>query len=143
MKSTIKIDYERSFGNNPVIKITTPRYGKESPEEDIRDKLIKDFLHSPMEMERNYLFELGTYGNLSELPYDMCTISPVKYENILYKLRHIVLNRFVPENYIVIFNSDIQAKDADIVTSTHKDVYKKIHSFFDWLDEMEKARWEK
>lgn len=130
MKSTIKIDYERSLDNNPVIKITTPK----EPSEDIRDKLIQDFLHSPMHMERNYLFELGTYGNLSELPFNACTISPVKYENTLYKLRHIVLNRLVSENDIVLFNSAL---------SEPNDTYKKVHEFFDWVDEREKDRWEK
>lgn len=131
MKSTIKIDYERGFDNSPVIKITTPRTKEIS--EDIRDKLIQDFLHSPMRSERNYLFELGTYGNLNEMPFDACTISPVKYENVMYKLRHIVLNRLVSESDVQLFNSKL---------SEPNDAYKKVHEFFDWVDQLEKEKWE-
>jgi hypothetical protein len=134
MKSSIKIDYERSYENNPVIKITIPDYGKESTDEDIRDKLMKDFLHSPMKMERNTLFELNTYGNLSNSTLEVCTISPIKYENVIYKLRHIVLNRLVPYNDIVLFNSKLSEPNG---------AYKKVHEFFDWVDKFEKERGEK
>lgn len=134
MKSTIKIDYERSYENEPILKIVTKRtlvQKLNSPnfneEEDVRDKLVKDFLHSPMKMERNFMFELKTYFNVDD--EDFATIGPVKYENMLYKIRHIILNRFVEYNDLVIFNSRM---------AEGNELYRKIHSFFDWLDNLEK-----
>lgn len=139
MKSSIKIDYER-YENDPVIKITIPKSSKtltqsitHSPtsndEEDVRDKLVKDFLHSPMKVERNFLFELKTYFSTDEA--DIATLGAVKYENIMYKLRHTVLSRLVSYNDIVLFNSAL---------SEPNQVYKKVHEFFDWVDILEK--WE-
>ncbi len=139
MKSSIKIDYERSYENDPIIKIVVP---KESPsvsislitgadDEDVRDKLVKDFLHSPMKTDRNTLFEAKTYFSTNDA--DITTIGAVKYENIMYKLRHIVLNRLVTENDIQLFNSKV---------SVPNDTYNKVHEFFDWVDGLEKQIWE-
>jgi len=152
VKSTIKIDLEsQNSGSTPVIKIIQPVdvLDENSSDFDIRDKLIRDFLHQPSMVERNSLFELATFypHPMDEPRVNITTIAPVKEENVLYKIRHMVLNRLVPYDTIVELNSCGQVavknkKKGQSPMPLRGDLYFKIHEFFDWVDKEGYCSWE-
>lgn len=137
MKSSIKIDYERSHEAIPVIKIIVPTISSHfdvGEGEDVRDKLIRDFLHSPLKAERNYLFGLSSCYSSADNTCEITAISPIKYEDILYRLRHIVLNRLVSEEDVTQFNQKLSEPSKE---------YKKVHEFFDWVNKTQQEKYEK
>lgn len=144
MKSTIKIDLEsQNSGSMPVIKIVQPidLPDENSPDYDVKDKLISIFLHQPCMVERNFMFELATcFPHPIDNPrVNVTTISPIKEENVFYKVRHIILNRLVPYNSIIELNSCGQValknkKDGKSPMPERGDLYFKIHEFFDWVE---------
>lgn len=142
MKSTIKIDLEsQNYGSTPVIKIIQPSefLDENSPDFDVRDQMIRDFLHHPSNIERNGWFELSTHFTHEVTGIHVTKITPVKEPDILYKIRHAVLNRLVPYNSIVELNSCSQVaiknkKDGKSPMPLRGDLYFKIHEFFDWVE---------
>lgn len=150
MKSTLKIDTEsRNEGEVPVIKIVQPIevWNENDPDYDIRDKLIRNFLHTPCRSNRNGYFSLATYFPIpheGEVKLHITTIAPVPEQDLLYRFRHEILNRFVPYESIISLNSLAMKKgdpSADRKMIRGEDEYKKIHTFFDWLDELERPKW--
>lgn len=142
MKSTIKIDLESQHtGSTPVIKIiqSIDALDENSPEFDVRDKLIRDFLHAPCMVERNGWFQLATYfPHPIEAPkVHITTISPVKEESLFYNFRHAILNRVVPYNTLLEMNRN-EKSDPD----TRRTPYdmeleaNKINEFFDWVSQL-------
>lgn len=152
MKSTIKIDFEsQNSGSIPVIKIIQPVevVDENSPDYDVKDKLIRDFLHQPCMSDRNSLFELATFypHPMDEPRVHVTTIAPVKEESIFYKVRHIILNRLVPYNSIMELNSCDQValknkREGKSPMPSRGDLYFKVHEFFDWVEKTGYCSWE-
>lgn len=138
MKSTIKIDYEGSRKNSAIIKIVVPyeeKNGGETPGfnedqvEDVRDKLISDFLHTPYQVDKNTLFELKTHYPISG--GHVTTIGPILNESLFYRFRGHVLNTFIPYEDLRALNS---GENSENVSIESKDNFKRINGFFDWVD---------
>lgn len=153
MKSTLKIDYERGQENLPVIKIVipdkpphpfkngdTPGYS-EDIDEDVRDKLIRDLLHTPLYEQPNSLFEVKTTFPIES--GRLTTIGAVSEEILFYSFRHSILNRIIPYDTLIDFNQDkAPTKTAMELKTGDSENYlkwKKINEFFDWLDKQEYA----
>lgn len=143
MKSTIKIDYERrNEGGQPVIKIIQPVEAIETDNnetsDDVRDKLLRDFLKTPCMVDRNYLFELNShFSHPAENPnLNICTISPIPYDNILRTFRNILLNRFIPYNALELFYREKHSDEKSNEYTEHYTLWSKINKFFDELDKI-------
>lgn len=157
MNARIKIDYERGLQNHPVIKIIRPAENKLLPttpgsnediEEDVQDRLVTDLLHSPCKVDPNEFFEIK-----SNFPVDggprITTIGAIQEEDILYRFRHAILNRYVPYNDIVDINRDIGLTSritSDVFLykksrNQYFELFQRIHQFFNWLDETKQAAW--
>lgn len=146
MKSTVKIDYAGSgFGGTPVIKITRPIEAIELSEfedEDVRDRLVNDFLHTPGMVERNTLFTARTYGSPGgNAKIDVTTIGAVDLSGQFYLFRHSILNRLVPYESIIRLNKAAHEVDGDKTIANQMpergEVYFKIKEFFDYIYKLE------
>lgn len=151
MKSTIKIDYQdRNSGGQPVIKIIQPaqKQDDDAIDFDVRDKLINGFLQTPCMVQRNSWFNLDSCYAIppeGETKFHVITIAPVHEDNLLYRFRHAILNRFVPEDTIVKLNTRGTEKhcgDSTRKVEQGEIEYFKIHDFFDWLDKTNRPSWE-
>lgn len=140
MKSTVKVDLQsQNSGSTPVIKIIQPIGGldENSPDFDVRDKLIRDFLHTPCMSERNDWFRLATYfphpmGN--EARVHITTIAPCREQELFDSFRNAILNRIIPFDTLIKINQR-KASDPDMCrTPDNMEVEAiKINQFFDWL----------
>lgn len=158
MKSTLKIDYERGHESFPVIKIITPLqpqplvdptpgYSTDT-EEDVRDKLTLDFLHSPYKVDRNYFFELKSYFPIAN--GNLTTIGAIDEKDLLHRFKHAILYRFVPYLDLVKINrGEISNKAPSEVQSTVEENFRKSHdkyiqinAFFNYLDKVGYCTWE-
>lgn len=152
MKSTIKIDYERSFERTPVIKIIIPYLEKDNngtpgdlDDDDVRDGLVRDLIQSPCMASPNHFFEVKTtfpIGDHSRLT----TIGAIIEGDLMYRFRHAILNRFVSYAELVACNEIKRTDDFDTNTypvPLYYDRFVKINDFFDWLDKTERPAWEK
>lgn len=157
MKSTLKIAFQSNMNPElPVIKIVQPisyRYGTFDPSEDIdiKDEMLHAFLTQPASNEYYPMFVVKTtfpHPFQGEATHHITTIAPVPEHRVLYKIRHMVLNRFVPYDSIVELNSmtperlkeyfDPNSKIPEVEIDGHEK-YDKIHKFFNWLDTLDYA----
>lgn len=146
MKSTIKIDYE-SQDMIPIIRITQPFYreigsGKtpapgvneiyNEDDEDVRDKLVRNFLHSSSKVHRYGYFKLDTY-----YPYtngDITTIRPVQDLTEEFKDRvRITIENLGKEAFRKIGPGAAYSYDA-----VKRDL-AKAEEFFEWFKEFDQA----
>jgi hypothetical protein len=79
MKSTLKVTYERHFdGINPVLQIVQPLdlHSEEFiGQDDPKDDLLTDFLRSPLNAEKNWLFDIASCFNTAN--HSLTSIKPV------------------------------------------------------------------
>lgn len=141
MKSTLKIDYERGQENPPVIKIIIPDsespvkeptpgyFTKINDDEDVRDKLLRDFLHSPGYDEPNSFFEVKTSFPVEG--HRLTTIGPIKYDRLFYVFKHAIINTIIPYDDIIHINTE-DGLAGSVAVATHQ----KIKEFFDYIDWM-------
>lgn len=136
MKSTIKIDFDsRNEGSQPVIKIIQPAdcLDEQSPDFDVKDKLLRDFLHTPCNINRNNLFKLGTcfpFPHEGVVKLNIATIKPVDIKDAFYLFKHDILNKIIPDETLILFNGN----NERLKSIPGEENYKKIIDFFDWLD---------
>lgn len=142
----------------PVIKIVQPieQYeGKFDPSEDIdpRDEMLYAFLTPPATIGNYGMFVVKQtfnhpFGENVASTHWITTIGPVPENQVLYKLRHMVLNRFVPYDTIVTLNSMNPERlleyfaphpDKNEIYFDGAEKYQKIHEFFNWIDTLEYA----
>lgn len=143
MKSTIKIDYERSKNLTPVIKIIIPKPDSligettgyfETIDEDVKDGLIRSFLHSPCMAVPNSFFEVKTHypihGDL-----ELTTIGAISEDNLFSRFRWALIHRFVPTSSIAQLAA-LKDQKGDGVRKAEQgeDKWHRINEFFDWLD---------
>ncbi len=158
MKSTLKIDYDRGQENYSVIKIVIPdkpphpiKCGEtpgfaEDIDEDVRDKLIQDLLHTPCWSQPNHFFEVKTTFPIES--GRLTTIGAILEDRLFYTFRHAIINRIVPYDTIIATNieknKNIANKDPlNGRENYHKEhLLNKIDEFFDWLDKQEYASFE-
>lgn len=150
MKSTIKVDFNSQHeGAQPVIKIIQPfEVSDQNSTEhdvsdiDVRDKLLKDFLHTPCMTDRNSFFRVSScFSHPPVNPnINVITISPIQRAEMFDTFRYAILNRIVPIDTIEDLNSR-KGKFESIPPYGFED-YVKIHEFFDWLLERDKEIWE-
>lgn|GEM_PF-5974484 len=115
-----------------------------SPDFDVRDKIIKEFLHTTCMSDRNNWFNLNSYGELpkSEAKVKVTTIAPVPEENLLYRFRHSILNKFIPYETIIKMNTQKPTPKGTERTPFNRELEaRKIHEFFDWLDSIGYCSW--
>lgn len=154
MKSTLKIAFQSNMRPElPVIKIVQPidqKNGKFDPSEDndVKDELLHAFLTKPASKDYYPFFTVkSSFPHPSENPtHWITTIQPVQVQDVLYKIRHMVLNRFVHSDSIVSMNGMIENEyhsneiPNDLVLENGGvENYKKIHEFFNWIDTLNYA----
>lgn len=150
MESTLKIDYSgRGVHGIPVIKIIQPVHLVESTNneaiEDVRDRLIAEFLHTPSMVNRNHFFRLDTYGPLPTgkeniKPIAVTTISAIEEGQMFHTFKHAILDRLISYDNLVEIN---EFKNSIVINPEQSgnhgpvpsgyDKYLKIQEFFDWL----------
>lgn len=137
MKSTVKMTYESSVENNPVIRIVIPEsIIIEDDPDDVRDKHVRDFITSPLYSEPNQFFEVKTAFPIESQGVFVTTIGPIKPDQMLFRFRHAILNRFVSYDSIVKLNSISGSDRRSRPAEKGEADYDKIHEFFDYLDEL-------
>lgn len=151
MKSTLKIDYAPN--GKPIIKIIQPSdcldlHTHPDGDYDVRDKLIADFLHTPMNCDINGLFQVYTHGSLEKDPkFHVTTIAPIDVSKQFDVFKHTILNRIIPyEDLVKINRNEIYQGDpnatgvriAERIDISHEK-YIRINEFFNWLSETEWA----
>ncbi len=154
MNSTFKIDYNSQSGK-PVIKIifqelpvaegvaTNPGFAHHE-DDDVRDKMIREFLKSPLMAEPYELYQKGCSFPIKD-GKRLVTIEPVQEENLFYMMRHVLLNRFVPYDDLVKYNHKefpVLTGNPETQKATSFFIWKKINDFFDDIDKTEYASWE-
>lgn len=152
MESTLKIDYSgRGVHGIPVIKIVQPLHLVESTNneaiEDVRDRLIAEFLHTPCMAHRNHYFRLDTYNNpiptgkSTDKQITVSTISAIEEGQMFHTFKHAILDRLISYDNLVeinqLENSLGDYKDRVKAGKTPApfgyDTYLKIKEFFDWV----------
>lgn len=118
-------------------------------DEDERDKMVREFLHNPLYSEPYQFYQKGCrlpIGNGKTL----VTIEPIEEGDLFYRLRHALLNRFVPYDTLVALNQEKKAVESGEKKSTigglptrkycdGEDMAHKINEFFDWISGLEYA----
>jgi len=155
MKSTLKIAFQSNMSPElPVIKIVQPmgyHYGKFDPSDDVdvKDEMLHSFLTQPASLKPYPIFTVKTtfpHPFEGDATHWITTIAPVQEQDVLYKLRHMVINRFVPAESIVTLNLMGEERLEEYFSDSNKNIeipierslnYKKIHDFFNWLDTLE------
>lgn len=154
MKSTLKIAFQSNMNPElPVVKIVQPidyREGIFNPVEDHdpKDEMLSAFISKPASNDHYPIYEVSTsFPHPMENPtHWITTIRPVEETIVLYRLRHMVLNRLVPYETIVTLNSMTNERLAEYFNGdpNKKEIgylgaeeYKKIHDFFDWVEKQE------
>lgn len=147
MESTLKIDYSgRGVHGIPVIKIVQPLYLVESTNneaiEDVRDRLISEFLHTPCMVHRNHFFRLDTYGGpiptgkQNDKKISVTTISAIEEGQMFHTFKHAILDRLISYDNLVEIN-EFERSSSNIngfgKTPLDYDKYLQIKQFFDWL----------
>lgn len=161
MKSTIKIDYDRTKNLSPVIKIIIPKSAGhseaaqllsptpgflETTDEDVKDKLLRDFLQLPCMAVPNSFFEVKTHFPIQD-DLELTTIGPIEEDNLFSRFRWALIHRLVPSQSINILcarrdaNNPVQVSD---LAGSHsyecgEDSWNKINEFFNWVDKQEYA----
>lgn len=155
MKSTIKIDYERTKSLAPVIKIIIPKSAGHSeatreltpgflqdPDEDVKDKLLRDFLQLPCMAVPNSFFEVKTHFPIQG-DLELTTIGPIEEENLFSRFRWALIHRFVPRSSIAPLDGMRNIKHIRESGTRKAELgegnWNKINEFFDWLDKQEYA----
>lgn len=153
MKSTLKIDYSsRPNGGRPVIKIVQPiellKAENYAEDVDVRDVMIRDYLHTPCMSDRNGLFRVSSHF---ETPHGnnpthyITNIDVVPEEEMFYTFRHAILNRLIPYNTLLSMDREEPKKPDDTSCSTRFErelEAKKINEFFDWVEQTGYCSWE-
>lgn len=147
MKSTLKVDLSTSI---PVIKVIQPLEVVQYREEDdcdVRDKILKEFLHSPSKAVRNELFSLHTY-----FPHPMenptlyvTTIAAIPVENYFETFKCQIMSKMVPYYDRIEFakgNTGIKQGDVQTTEKSYYQTYKAIEDFFAMLEKTEWATFE-
>lgn len=153
MKSTIKIDYERTMDLCPVIKIIMPKSAgfseatqeltpgfNETTDEDVKDKLLRDFIQLPCMAVPNSFFEISTrFPIRGEL--ELITIAPIMEKNLFSRFRWAILHRLVRTSSISVFAGKGEEKGSLGARKAHfeEGEWNEINRFFDWLDQQEYA----
>lgn len=142
MESTLKIDYQgRGTHFVPVIKIVQPivTAGTSSDDEfdDPKDKLIYDFLNTPLMNRKNSLFEVhSNFSHPSENPkVYITTISAIEEDNLFSRIKRIIQERLISDyDFYECHNKDKSNNvDNEVPMPIGFDKYQKIETFFDWL----------
>jgi hypothetical protein len=150
MKSTVRIDYERGPGNDPVIKIVTlaaDSVDEDHPDFRVEDKLIGDFLQPPSMGYINTLFEQKTRTPIDGEKKLIVTIGPITRGQMHDTLRYRYLNRYVPQPTL----NQMQKAWIGPPAMTEEDrradgarepqpgelVAIRINKFFDWLKSLD------
>lgn len=142
MKSSVKIDYDRSQELKPVIKIILPldlRDGDKCTEAhniDPRDKLVADFLHTPRNLVENYLFEVNQRWLIDNGSSLLTTISPIPEEEMFFRLKTAIMGRIIGDN-IEAYRGCESFKESDKTgpCPLNYDRWLKITEFFEWVKE--------
>lgn len=142
MKSTIKIDYDRSHELKPVIKIILPldlKEGEKCTEAhdiDPKDKLVADFLHTPRNIVENYLFEVNQRFFINDGSALLTTISAIPEEVIFTRLKTAITGRLISEeDQSECRKYSIHCTPDNIFpVPNNYDAWSKINEFFEWLD---------
>lgn len=120
MNSSVKIDYIRGrYGNEPCMKITSVQdqpsnLESEADNDDVRDKLIAEFLHTPLRSSPNDVWVIGSSWSI---PNGCRTfIVPLRDDDRLLVFRNMLINTL---------------RDWDI---PHDEQY--VHSFYDEIDKL-------
>lgn len=148
MKSTLKIDYERGLENYPVIKIIVPTEERlipsnpevfwHSEDDDVRDKLIRDLLHSPLYSEPNHFFNVKTAFPIEA--GTLTTIGAIKETDLFDIFHAAILQRMVPYETRCLMNKKEKLPDGQGRTPHDGELEgRKINEFFDWLKETERC----
>jgi len=122
MNSSVKIDYIRGrFGNEPCIKITSVQdqpasLESESDNDDVRDKMIADFLHHPLKSTPNDVWIIGSSWSIPN--GNRTFIVPVQDEDRLLVFRNLLIDTL--KNWDIPFDETF------------------IHSFYDEIDNLVK-----
>lgn len=123
MKSSVKIDYIRGrFGNEPCIRIISIQDQPENLEseidnDDVRDKLIADFLHTPLNVYSNDVFVMGSAYHIPN--GKNITIVPLKNEDRLLVFRNLLINTL--KNWEI-------PHDEQFVHSFYDEIDKLVHN---------------
>lgn len=96
MNSSVRIDYIRGrYGNEPCIKIVSVQdqpadLESESDNDDVRDKLISEFLYTPLNSYPNDVFVIGSSWSIPN--GTRAFIVPLKNEDRLLVFRNLLVN---------------------------------------------------
>lgn len=156
MNNTFKVGYNSQTGKpvckiilkevTPIIKVksTNPLEQPDTivwhDDEDERDKMVREFLHNPLYTEPYEYYQKGCRLPINDDKV-LVTIEPIQEENLLYKFRHSLLNRYIPYDTLVEINrrtTDItDGPETSLQTRkylTGEDLAHKINEFFNWLE---------
>lgn len=144
MKSTIKIDYSgRGEHGVPVIKIVQPVEVTQSTcnenIDDVRDRLISEFLHTPQMVNRNHVFAIDTcmphpFGNPT---VNVTTISAIQESQIFRFFKNQILDRIVEYETLCKVaewkHNNVNPIEVEKMPEGYES-YVKIAGFFEWLE---------
>lgn len=143
MESTLKIDTSsRGIHQVPIIKIVQPiKLIEPNPVEDIddvKDKLIREFLHTPCMANRNHFFRTDSHfpHPLENPRVFITTISAVEEGQMFHTFKHAIFERLISyENLCECIEFDKRSSDQQTNRPApfDWDKYLKIKEFFDWV----------